>query len=59
MTTILSLLTIQLFIYSLLLEKVKFDKKLVAKILIFQLADLDYFLVKYDYLNSGKKELAE
>jgi len=30
---------------------VKFDLSLVAKILIFQLVNFDYFLVKKDYLN--------
>jgi len=36
MTILLSLLTIQLVIYSLLLKIVKFDLSLVAEILMFQ-----------------------
>jgi len=40
-------------------EMVKFDKRIVAKILIFQLVNFDYLLVKKGYLNSVKKELAE
>ena len=43
MTILYSLFTIQLVIYSLLLEIVKFDLSLVAKILIFQLVKFDYF----------------
>ena len=42
-------------IYSLLLQIVKFDLSLAAKILIFQSDNFDYFLVKNDYLNSGKR----
>jgi len=55
MTILWSLLTIQLAIHSLLLEKVKFDYSLVAKILIFQFVNFDYFFVKNDYLNSEKR----
>jgi len=44
MTIIWSLLTIELVIYSLLLEIVKLDKSLVTKMLIFQLVNFfDYF----------------
>jgi len=47
MNVFLSLLTIQLSIYSLvLLAIVKFDKRLVAKILIYESVNFDYFLVK-------------
>jgi len=31
---------------------VKFDKGIVAKIIMFQLVNFDYCLVKNDYLNS-------
>jgi len=58
MTILLSLSTIQFVIYRLLLKKVNFDQSLVAKILIFQLVNLDYFLVKNDYLSS-ERELVE
>jgi len=40
------LLSIQLVIYSLLLEIVKFELSLVGKILIFQLVNSDIFLSK-------------
>jgi len=41
MTMLLSLLTIQSVIYSLLLEIVKFDLSLAAKMLSFQLVSFD------------------
>jgi len=57
MTILSSLITVQLviYIYSLLLAIVKFDKSLLATIFTFQLVNLDYFLVKNDYSNSKKK----
>jgi len=36
-------------------EMVKFDWIIVAEILIFQLVNFDYFLVKYDYLSSENR----
>ena len=35
-----------------MLEIVQFNKSLVRKVLIFQLVNLDHFLVKNDYLKS-------
>jgi len=34
---------------------VKFDKRIVAKILIFQLVNFDFLKFKNDYLNSEKR----
>jgi len=55
MTILWSLLIIQLVIFSLPLEIVKFDLSLVAKIFIFQSVNFDYFSVKNDFLNSKKR----
>ena len=56
MTILLSLLTIQLFIYCLQLEIVKFDVSLVAKILLFNMSISTLFFSQKWLL--VKKELA-
>jgi len=47
--------TIQSVIYSLLLEIIEFDWSVLAKILIFQLVNFYYFLVKNDNSTNKKR----